>query len=92
MFLGIGYYLKGQYAKAIRVLEEGVSRHREWVGNHIILAAAYAQSDRPADAEREASEVLRLDPFFEVENYGTVFRNPADRDKIAQGLAKAGLR
>jgi len=92
MFLGIGYYLKGEYAKAIRVLEEGVSRSRDWVGNHIILTATYAQSDRSADAERQAKEVLRLDPFFEVANYGTVFRNPADRDKIAQGLRKAGLK
>ena len=89
--MGIGYYLKGQYAEAIGVLEEGVSRSRDWVGNHIILAAAYAQADRPVDAEREAKEVLRLDPFFEVENYGTVFRNPAHRDKIVEGLRMAGL-
>ena len=92
MFLGIGYYLKGQYAKAIRVLEEGVSRQREWVGNHIILAAAYAQSDRLADAEREVNEVLRLDPFFEIDNYGTVFQNKEDRDKIVNGLRKAGMK
>jgi len=91
MFLGIGYYLKGQYANAIRVLEEGVSRSRDWVGNHIILTAAYAQSGRLADAERQAKEVLRLDPFFEVENYGTVFQNPAHRDKIVEGLRKAGF-
>jgi len=92
MFLGIGYYLKGRHDKAIRVLEDGVSRKRDWVGNHIILTAAYAQSDRLADAERQAKEVLRLDPFFEIKNYGTVFRNRADRDKIVQGLRKAGLK
>jgi adenylate cyclase len=91
MFLGIGYYLKGHYGKAINVLEEGLSRWPDWLGNHIILAAAYAQSDRPGYAEREAKEILRLEPFFEIENYGTVFRNQADRAKIAQGLRKAGL-
>ncbi len=91
MFLGIGYYLKDQYTKAIDVLEEGLSRNPDWPGTHIILAAAYAQSDRANDAEREAQEVLRRDPFFEVDNYGTVFRNQADREKIVQGLRKAGL-
>ena len=91
MFLGIGYYLKDQYDKAIDVLEEGLSRYPDWPGNHIILAAAYAQSGRSGDAKREAQEVLRLDPFFAIDNYGTVFRNQADRAKIVQGLRKAGL-
>lgn len=91
MFLGIGYYLKGQYDRAINLLEEGLSRQPDWAGNHIILAAAYAQSGRSDDAEREAQEILRLDPFFNIDNYGTVFRNQADRDKIVQGLRKAGL-
>jgi tetratricopeptide (TPR) repeat protein len=85
MFLGIGYYLKGQYEKAIILLEEGLSRNPDWAGNHIILAAAYAQSGRSGDAKREAQEVLRLEPFFAIDNYGTVFRNQADRAKIIQG-------
>ena len=91
MFLGIGYYLKGQYDKAINVLEKGLNRKPDWVGNHIILAAAYAQLDRLDDAEREVQEILRLEPFFELDNYGTIYRNPADRAKIVQGLRKAGL-
>jgi adenylate cyclase len=91
MFLGIGYYLKEQYEKSINVLKEGVSRKPDWVGNHIILAAAYAQASLSSEAAHEAQEVLRLEPFFEIENYGTVFRNQADRAKIVQGLRKAGL-
>ena len=91
MFLGIGYYLKDQYGKAIDVLEEGLSRNADWPGTHIILAATYAQLGRANDAERKTQEVLRRDPFFEIDNYGTVFRNQADREKIVQGLRKAGL-
>jgi adenylate cyclase len=91
MFLGIGYYLKGQYDKAINVLEKGLNRKLDWVGNHIILAAAYAQLDRSDDAKREVQEILRLEPFFKLDNYGTVYRNQADRAKIVQGLRKAGL-
>ena len=43
------------------------------------------------DAEDEAKKVLQLDPFFEIDNYGTVFRNQEDRAKIIDGLRKAGL-
>jgi tetratricopeptide (TPR) repeat protein len=64
MFLGIGYFLKGQYVKAMNVLNEGLNRKPDWVGNHIILTAVYAQSGRSGDAKREAQEVLRLEPFF----------------------------
>lgn len=92
MFLGIAYFLKGQYGKAIDVLEEGLSRTPDWVGNHILLAAVYAESGSTENARREAQEVLRLQPFFRVDQYGTVFRNQADRERIVQGLRKAGLK
>ncbi len=91
MFLGIGYYLRGLYDKAIKVLEEGVSRKKDWAGNHIILAATYAQAGRLDDAERETQEVLLLEPFFEINSYGSVFRKQKDRAKIVEGLRKAGL-
>jgi adenylate cyclase len=92
MFLGLGYYLKGQYDAAISTIERGVARHPDFVGNHIALAAAYAQAGRSEEAARAGEKVLRLDPFFEVESYGTVFRNPADREHIRAGLRKAGLK
>jgi hypothetical protein len=33
-----------------------------------------------------------LQPIFEVEAYGMAFRNPADRERIRDGLRKAGLK
>jgi len=36
--------------------------------------------------------VLMLEPFFEVDSYGTAFRDPADRERIRAGLRKAGLK
>ena len=92
MFLGIGYYLKGQYEKAISILEEGVSRKPDWVGNHIVLAAAYAQIERIDDAKYEAQVVSRLEPFFDLDSYGSVFRKPEHRANIVDGLRKAGLK
>ncbi len=92
MFLGLAYYLKGQYDAAISIVERGLSRHPDFVGNHIAVAAAYAQTGRSEEAARAAAKILRLDPFFEVGSYGTVFRNPTDREHIREGLRKAGLK
>ncbi len=92
MNLGLGYYLKGRYDLATSVLERGVAQYPDFAGNYIALAAAYARAGRTEEAARAAALVLRLDPFFEVESYGTVFRNPADREYIRDGLRKAGLK
>ena len=90
--LGLAYYLKGQYQKAMAVLEEALVQDPDYIGYHIALAATYAQLGRTADAQREAANTLQRNPFFEVGSYGTAFRNPADREKIRAGLRKAGLK
>jgi adenylate cyclase len=90
--LGIGYYLKEQYGDAIKTLKKGVSRKPDFVEFHVALAATYAQAGQLEDARREATLVLELNPFFEVDSYGTAFRNPASRDKILHGLRNAGLK
>jgi adenylate cyclase len=90
-FLGLGYYFKGRYDDAIRILKQGLSRAPNHVDLHTALAAAYARAGHIEDAAREAKKVLELNPFFEVDSYGTAFRNPADRKHIHDGLRKAGL-
>jgi hypothetical protein len=37
------------------------------------------------------SDVRSLDPFFEVDQWGEAFRDPAERKRIQDGLRKAGL-
>jgi adenylate cyclase len=90
--LGIAYYLQTQYRKAIEIFERGKAKNPNYAFIHAVLAAAYAQVGRPADATREAEMVRRLDPFFEVASFGSKFRNNQDRERIAEGLRKAGLR
>ena len=91
MHLGFAYYLKGRYDDSIGILERGLGWYPDHVFIHIPLAAAYAQAGRPQDAARVAATVRRLHPFFEVDNYGTAFINPADRARIVDGLREAGL-
>ena len=73
-------------------MEKGQGRQPDFPGTHIALAAVYAQSGQSEEAMQAAATVRRLQPFFEVDSYGTIFRNPADRAKIVDGLRKAGLK
>jgi adenylate cyclase len=91
-FLGLGYYFKGRNDDAIRVLKKRLSREYNFAEAHAALAASYAQAGRLEDAASAAKMVLMLEPFFEVDSYGTAFRNPADRERIRDGLRKAGLK
>ncbi len=90
--LGLAYYLKEKYEDAIKTLEHVMSRGQNSAWYHLALAAAYAQSGRSEDAKRSAEMVKKLHPFFEVDSSFTLFRNPADRAKILEGLRKAGLQ
>jgi adenylate cyclase len=90
--LGLAYYLASRYDASIKTLEQGVGRNPNHPFLYIALAAAYAQAGLPDDAARAAASVRRLDPFFEVSSFGTRFRSPQDRDRIAAGLRKAGLK
>ena len=91
MILGQAYYLTGRYGDAITALKKGIARNPEYVGYHLMLAAANAQAGHTKDAEHWAAEVSRLDPFFDIDTYGSVFQNPKDREQIINGLRKAGL-
>jgi len=92
MLLGQAYYLSGRYEDAITILKKGLAKNQDFMGHDIMLAAAYAQAGYAEEAKRSAAKVLRLDPFFELDSYGTVFRNSEDRAQIVQGLRKAGLK
>jgi adenylate cyclase len=91
MILGQAYYLTGRYGDATTVLKKGIAKNPEYVGYHIMLAAANAQAGHTKEAKHWAVEVFRMDPFFDIDSYGSVFRNPKDREQIINGLRKAGL-
>ena len=92
MNLGLAYYLKGKYSETISTIKKGLIRHPEFVGYHIVLAAAYAKLGRRQEAKHSAALVLKYEPFFETDSYGSIFRNPDDRNKSVAGLRQAGLK
>jgi tetratricopeptide (TPR) repeat protein len=89
--LSLAYYLKGRYLDSIEQAELNQRKNSDARFNRVILAAAYAQANRSADATRMVENIRVSDPTFEAATFGNKFLNPADLAKLREGLRKAGL-
>src|SRR5262249_25238975 len=74
--LGTAYFLAGRTTDARRTVEWLLARNPNNTFGQVMIAAVYAQADRPEDAGRAAAAVRRLNPFFDRSNFGSLFRNP----------------
>jgi len=90
--LSLTYYLKRRYDAAIEQAELNLRVNADASFNRIVLAAAYAQHNRSADAARVATAIRSVDPTFDPQEFGTKFLNPVDLEHLRDGLRKAGLR
>jgi adenylate cyclase len=89
--LALAYYLSGKYDPAIELLTRNLSETPEASYNSAVLAASYAQQDRNDDAARAVEMVRRSDPAFDAAAFGTQLQKPADRERVREGLRKAGF-
>jgi len=91
--LALVYFQTGDCKEAIAASEKGLRREPDNLNSHVIMAVVYGSCGREKEARKEAAEVLRINPKFTVESYAAnlPYKNPADRDRTAQGLRKAGL-
>ncbi len=92
-WLGSSYSWIGQYDQAIKILKKAISREPDYIVTHLVLAAAYAQSGKDADARAEADEVLRLNPKFSLRAFAAFvpIRMKADLERFVMALRKAGI-
>jgi adenylate cyclase len=89
--LGAAYFINDKLADSLRVFERATTRNE---GNPFIfamLAALYAEKGREAESRTAVAELRKLNPFFDAQNFGSLFKQPQDRYKIAAALKKAGL-
>jgi len=57
------------------------------------LAATYAQLGQLDKAKEEAAEVLRIDPWFTIDQaiFAKICKRPEDGEHFNDGLRKAGI-
>ncbi len=86
-------YQLGQYAEAASLLKRRILRSPETDTSRVLLAASLGQMGL-IDAAREAWRgALSVNPAYSLEHRRNVlpYKNPADFDRIVEGLRKAGL-
>lgn len=91
--LALVYLQTGDCKEALATCEKGLKHQPDHLISRVIMAAVYGSCGREKEARIEATEVLRINPKFSVESFmrNIPYKDPSDRDRIAQGLRKAGL-
>jgi class 3 adenylate cyclase/TolB-like protein/cytochrome c-type biogenesis protein CcmH/NrfG len=89
--LATAYVLADRGADAVRMLEQSLDRNRTVLDTNAMLAAAYAEVGRQEEAERQADVVRQRFPGFSREAFGSLMRDPNQREKLRLALKKAGL-
>jgi len=94
LHLGIAYYLLDRYSEAVETLDRALAgnlgRNTQLMGRPV-LAATYAELDRPEDAGRERALVMQISPFLSAERFAGQFGPQEARDHMLEGLKKAGF-
>jgi adenylate cyclase len=89
--LSLAYYLKRRYGASIEQAELNLRKTEGAHFSHVILAAAYAQQNRAANAAHAVTMIRRVDPTFDPQAFGSKFLNPADLEHLRDGFRKADL-
>jgi adenylate cyclase len=92
-FLGSAYLFAGDYAAAARVFKERIELSPKTDLSRAFLAVALGHLGAADEAQRVWGELKAINPkYVFTEHVGRLpFRNPADADRLAEGLAKAGI-
>jgi len=86
-FLGFAHYTLKEYAQALSLLRDCVSRSPSARFGHTWLAATYGQMGKLKEGQAEVAEVMRIDTSRPT----VTFKNAEDDQHFFDGLRKAGL-
>jgi TolB-like protein/Flp pilus assembly protein TadD len=93
--LCMAYYFLRRYAEAVGACDRALSRdpgRNTQMVTRPVLAAAYAELDRPQDAKRERAIVARLWPFLDAQTFAAQLGTEEAQNHMLEGLKKAGFR
>jgi adenylate cyclase len=92
-FLAQANFSLGAYDTAARLLLERIARNPGTDASRMLLASCYGHLGRAEDARIIWAELLKVNPDFSLSQRARVlpYKDPGDFQRIAEGLAKAGL-
>jgi len=92
--LGMVYFRTGRYEEGIKECEEGVRLEPTSLYARLELAAVYSLAGLDEKARTEATEVLRMNPKFSLEEFGKRFtsKDQESKERFLGALRKAGLK
>jgi adenylate cyclase len=92
--LGIAYALIGRTEEAVTPLKQYLTRYPNMLSAHLTLIAVHSELEQTAVAQKEAAEVLQLNPNFslEVHKQRMPIKDPAVLEQHIAALRKAGLK
>jgi adenylate cyclase len=92
-FVAQSHFALAHYADAEATLKRRLVRNPDTDMSRVLLAACYGHLGRKGEARGAWDEALRVNPGYSLEHRQRVlpYKYPADFDRIAEGLRKAGL-
>jgi len=94
LYLGLAYYQKDMYEKAVSALKKGLSLQPNSISILLRLAACYSSMGREDEARTDVTAVIKMNPRLSLAYLAKMFpyKNKSDLDKIINDLRKAGLK
>ncbi len=92
-FLAQALFSLGRYEAAAQRLRERITRTPGTDSSRMLLAACYGHLGRAEEARTAWAELMKINPGFSLAQRERVlpYKEPRDFQRIADGLAKAGL-
>jgi tetratricopeptide (TPR) repeat protein len=92
--LGEAHRMAKQYQEALTEFKRAIQGNPRYLEGHVSLVCTSSLMGRGKDAEAAASEILRIDPEFSLQDYAKAlpYKEKWDLDCVIEALRKAGLR
>ena len=92
-FQAVCRFMLGRYDEAAALIERRIARNPQTDISRVLLASCHGHLGRIEEARAAWREALRVNPDYSFEQRRKVlpYRDPADIERIAEGLRKAGV-